>query len=330
MDPVTHVLASYALARAAFPRASRATLAGAALAGTAADLDQLSAYAGPSAFLASYRAVTHSVATAIVLAVILALAAVLRKQNTDPIKTILPLFSMASLLHLAMDLCQNESVELLWPLRSQRVSLDYVAHLDLWILLMLLAGALLPLLLGLVTEEIGAKSKAPRGRLGAALALLAVCAYMGARFVLHGNAVALLDSRTYRGELPRKVAAFAESDTPFHWHGIVETERALRDIDIDLARNSSFSPDSSVVAYKPETSPVLEAARNTEAARRFLQATRFPKASIEKTDTGFRIELRDFSLRRGAHSEKQVIAAIETDANGKVISQEIDWDSLSK
>jgi membrane-bound metal-dependent hydrolase YbcI (DUF457 family) len=331
MDPVTHGLASYALTRAIFPRASRATLAGAVLAGTVADLDQLSAYAGPSVFLACYRTFTHSVAAAVVLAVILALAlAVLRKQNTDPIKTILPLFLMASLLHLAMDLCQNETVELLWPFRSQRVSLGLVAHLDLWILLTLLAGALLPLLLGLVTEEIGAKSKSPRGRVGAFLALLAVCAYIGARFVLHGNAVALLDSRIYRGELPRKVAAFAESDTPFHWHGIVETERALRDIDVDLSHASSFNPDSSVVAYKPETSPALQAAQNTQAARRFLQAARFPKASVETTNVGFRIELRDFSQRRDARSEKQVIAVIETDPNGNVLSQELDWDSLLK
>jgi membrane-bound metal-dependent hydrolase YbcI (DUF457 family) len=331
MDPVTHGLASYALARATFPRASRATLAGAVLAGTAADLDQLSAYAGPSAFLAWYRTFTHSVVAALVLAVIFTLAvALLRKQNTDPIKTILPLFLMASFLHLAMDLCQNESVELLWPFRSQKFSLDSVAHLDLWILLMLLAGALLPLLLGLVTEEIGAKSKSPRGRIGAAVTLLAVCAYIGARFVLHGNAVALLDSRTYRGELPRKVAAFAESDTPFHWHGIVETERALRDIEVDLARASSFTPDSSVVAYKPETSPALEAARNTEAARRFLQTARFPKASVETTNEGLRIELRDFSQRRDARSEKQVIAIIETGPNGNVLSQDLAWDPLSK
>jgi inner membrane protein len=331
MDPITHGLASYALARAAFPRVSRATLAGAVLAGTAADLDGLSTYVDPSAFLAWHRTFTHSIAAALVLAVIVALAAaLLRKQNTDPIKTILPLFLMASLLHLALDVCQNEPVELLWPFRSQRVSLDSVAHLDLWILLTLLAGALLPLLLGLVTEEIGAKSKSPRGRIGAAVGLLAVWAYIGARFVLHGNAVALLDSRIYRGELPRKVAALAEADTPFHWHGIVETERALHDIEVDLARASSFNPDSSVVAYKPETSPALEAARNTEAARRFLQAARFPKASVETTTAGSRIELRDFSQRRDAHSEKQVIAIIETDQNGNVLSQDLAWDLLSK
>ena len=45
MDPVTHGLASYALARAAFPRASRTTLVAVVLAGTVADLDRLTATA---------------------------------------------------------------------------------------------------------------------------------------------------------------------------------------------------------------------------------------------------------------------------------------------
>jgi membrane-bound metal-dependent hydrolase YbcI (DUF457 family) len=331
MDPLTHGLASYALARATFPRASQVTIAGAVIAGLAVDLDQLSSYSGPSAFLTWHRTFTHSIATAIILAALLALALVLTgKQKKDSIKTILPLFLMASLLHLAMDSCQNESVELLWPFRSQRYSLDSVAHLDLWILLMLLAGALLPLLLGLVTEEIGAKSKSPRGRIGAALALAVVCVYIGGRFVLHGNAVAMMESRTYRGELPRKVAAFAEADTPLHWHGIVETERALHAIDLDLARGSAFNPDSSVVSYKPEPSPPLEAARNTEVARRFLQAARFPKASIEKTNNGFRVQIRDFPHQRDAHSELRVILVIEMDPSGSVLSQELIWDPLSK
>jgi len=75
-------------------------------------------------------------------------------------------------LHLAMDLTQNESVRLLWPFRSQHYSAEWVAHFDLWILLILLAGVLLPQLLALVTEEIGAKSESPRGRLGAIIALV--------------------------------------------------------------------------------------------------------------------------------------------------------------
>jgi membrane-bound metal-dependent hydrolase YbcI (DUF457 family) len=329
MDAFTHGLASYCVTRAAFPRASRATMVGAILAGSAANIDQLSATVGPSAYLAWYRTATHSILGTLVIAIVFSMAAAFatrRKSNPDKLRTILLAVLAACALHVAMDLTQNEGVQLLWPFRAQRYSADWVAHFDLWILLSLLAGALLPQLLALVTEEIGAKSKAPRGRFGAIIALLAVFLYIGARFILHGNAVAMMEARTYRGELPRRVAAFAESDSPFHWHGIVETERALHDLDLNLASGSSFNPDAAVASYKPESSAPLDSARSTESVRRFLQAAKFPKASVEKTNTGYRVQIRDLAEARDARSGARVIAIVETDPNAKVLSDELVWD----
>src|SRR5260370_32085396 len=117
-----------------------------------------------------------------------------------------------------MDLWQSTGVDLLWPFSARRFALDWLPHLDLWFLGILLAGILRPMLSRLVTEEIGAKSKGPRGKVGASLALAAMILYIVLRFVLHGNALAALEARTYRGESPRKVAAFAESGSPFRWH----------------------------------------------------------------------------------------------------------------
>lgn len=329
MDVLTHGLASYSITRAMFPRASRATLLVAILAGAAADLDQLSAYVGPSAFLAWHRTASHSIlGTLVIVAAFLAVALLISRNqpNADAIRTVFLALLAACSLHVAMDLTQNESVQLLWPFRPQRYSADWVAHFDLWILLLFLAGALLPQLLALVTEEIGAKSKAPRGRVGAILALLAVFIYIGARFILHGNAVAMMEARTYRGELPRRVAALAESDSPFHWRGLVETERAFRDLDLNLASGSAFNPDAAVVHYKPESSVPLDTARTTESVRRFLEAAKFPKAAVEKTDAGYRIQLRDLAQQREARSGPRVIAIVETDANAKILSDELAWD----
>jgi hypothetical protein len=144
----------------------------------------------------------------------------------------------------------------------------------LWILLILLAGVLLPLLLSLITEEIGARSKAPRGRIGGILALAGVFVYVGARFILHKDAIGVIEARTYRGESPRKVAALAQPDSPFRWRGVVDTERALHDIEVNVAPGAPFNPDAAVASYKPENSPPLDAARNTQAARRFLESAR--------------------------------------------------------
>jgi hypothetical protein len=229
-----------------------------------------------------------------------------------------------------MDVCQSAGVELFWPFSTRRFALDWVAPLDLWIFGILLAGILLPALSGLVTEEIGAKSKGPRGKVGASLALVTMILYVVLRFVLHGNALAALESHTYRGESPRKAAAFPESGSPFRWHGIVETERALHDVEIEVGPTASFDPDSAVTSYKPEPSPALDAARDSAVARRFLQAARFPKATVEKTPEGFHIILRALPYSRGVTSGLRVHALIETDPSGKILSQELVWDPISQ
>jgi membrane-bound metal-dependent hydrolase YbcI (DUF457 family) len=328
MDPLTHGLASYSITRAAFPRASRATLIAAILAGMAADLDELSAYIGPGAFLEWHRAALHSVTgTVAIVVVFLAATWILNRRfaKADPVSTVFLALLATCSLHVVMDLTQNERVQLLWPFRAQRYSADWVAHFDLWILLVLLAGALLPQLLALVTEEIGARSRGPRGHIGAIIGLAVVLVYAGGRFILHGNAVAMMEARTYRGELPHHVAAFAESDSPWRWRGLVETERAFHELELSLGGGSSFSPDAAVILYKPESSAPLEAAGRTDTVRRFLQSAKFPRATVEKTNAGYRVELRDLSQSQESQGGRSVIAEVETDARGKTLDDELAW-----
>jgi membrane-bound metal-dependent hydrolase YbcI (DUF457 family) len=333
MDPLTHALASCVLKRAAFPRALRSTTIAMLIAGTIADIDVLSKFAGPSAFLTFYRTYCHSLLAALLFSLLITLPFLLTKRvATENPTSPLPIFGAtlsAAVLHVLMDLCQSTGVELFWPFSERRLNLDWLPHLDLWILGILLAGILLPMLSRLVSEEIGAKSKGPRGKLGASLALAAMILYIVLRYVFHGNAATALESRTYRGESPRKVAAFAESGSPFRWHGIVETESALHDVEVELGPAASFDPDAAITSYKPEPSPALDAARDTAVARRFLQVARFPKATVERTPDGFHITLRSFPYSRDAGSSLRVHAQIDTDSSGKIRSQELAWDSGS-
>jgi membrane-bound metal-dependent hydrolase YbcI (DUF457 family) len=294
----------------------------------------LSKIAGPSAFLAFYRTYFHSVLAAVLLSLVVTLLLYFprrpQSENSPPPPAAFAAALAAYTLHLLMDLCQSAGVELLWPFSPRRFALDWLPHLDLWILGILLAGILLPSLSRLITEEIGAKSKGPRGRVGASLALAAMILYVVLRFVLHGNALAALESRSYRGESPRKTAAFPESGSPFRWLGIVETVSALHEVEVDVGPGASFNPDAALTSYKPEPSPALDAARDTAVARRFLQIARFPKATIEKTPTGFHVLLRAFPYMRDASSGWRVEAVIDTDPSGKVVSQEIAWDPMSR
>jgi inner membrane protein len=334
MDLLTHALASYTLKRAAFPRVPRSTTFAMLLTGTLADLDIVSIWIGPSAFLTWRRTYTHSLLFALLLTLLITLSFFLQyrrsPENKLPPLTIFKPALAAALLHLLMDTCQSAGVELLWPFSTRRFALDWVAHLDLWILAVLLAGIFLPMLSGLVTDEIGAKSKGPRGRVGAFLALATMILYLAVRFAMHYSAITALESRTYHGEQPRRVAAFPESGSPFRWHGIVETESALHDVEVDVGPGASFDAESASTTYKPESSPALDAARRTAVVQRFLQFARFPKASVEKTPEGFHIMLRDFPFARDAKSGRSVEALIDTDATGKILSQELAWDPSSK
>lgn len=334
MDPITHGLASYVLKRAAFPRLARSATLAMVIAGTIADLDGQSARFGPSAFLTFYRTYFHSLLAAVLFSLLVTLPFLLLKppsaeKHSSPRLIFLATMS-ASILHLFMDLCQSAGVELLWPFSSRRFAFDWVAHLDLWVLGILLAGVLLPTLSGLVTDEIGAKSKGPKGRIGASVALATMLLYFGARAILHSNAMAAAQSRSYRGESPRRVAAFAESGSPFRWNGIIETESALHEVEVEVGPSAKFDPDSARASYKPEPSPALDAARNTAVAHRFLQGARFPKASVERTPDGFQITLRDFPYTHDVRSGLRVQATIDTDSAGKVLSQQLTWNPLSR
>lgn len=329
MDPFTHALASYSIQRAAFPRLSRGATIAIVLAGAVADVDLLSIYFGPSAYLAFNRTYFHSIVAALAFTVLATLPFLLLKpqgpENKIPHPAIFSAALVTSLCHLVLDTCQTDGVELLWPFYPRRFVMDWLPPLDLWVLGILLAGILLPLLSGLVTEEIGARRKGPRGRLGATLALAALILYLLVRSVFHGDAVASLQSRIYRGELPNRVAAFAESSSAFRWHGVVETERALHDVEVPVGPGADFDPRSAITSYKPEPSPVLNAARNSAAAQRFLQVARFPKATVEQTSAGFHVILRAFPYSRDSGSSLRVQALIDTDPSGKILAEELAW-----
>ena len=93
MDPFTHALASYTLKRAAFPRVPRFTTTAMLVAGTISDLDLLSAYFGPSAFLTFYRTYCHSLLAALLFSLLVTLPFLLRRRGPTEIQTSpLPVF----------------------------------------------------------------------------------------------------------------------------------------------------------------------------------------------------------------------------------------------
>ncbi len=329
MDVFTHALASLALARAVLPRAPRASWAVILVAGTIADVDGLSAIFGPSAYLTWHHTYTHSLVASLVGVAVLTVVYVLLTRRAAslrvPAAALFAVALLAAWLHLAMDACQSEGVALFWPFSSRQFAADWLANVDPWIIAVLLAAILLPELLRLVSDEIGAKDKSPRGRLGAIIGFVFVIFYVGARATFHSNALAAMQARSYQNESPRRAAAFPESASLFTWHGIVETDSALHELTVSAAPGASFDAENGVTLFKPESSPILDSARDSDAAKKFLSVAQFPKATVEKTSDGYKVELRDLRYAAEGETRREIAALVKIDANGKVADDALVW-----
>src|SRR5256886_6509196 len=259
MDPLTHGLASLALKRGFFPKVPRPVLISMIFAGVLTDVDFLSELLGPSAFLPWSGGPLHSIVGAIAIGFLVSILIRTYAKSRGLILSgvlwwLAPI--CAALLHVAMDTLLSSGVALLWPISTKRIALDWAPGFDLWILILLVIGIFLPELFRLVSDEIGAKSKNPRGQGGAAVTIVLIAAYFVLRGILHGGAAMTMLERSYAGESPRRAEAFPDSISPFLWHGIIETESALHLVPVPTSRLSNFDPESTVHIHKPEPSPI--------------------------------------------------------------------------
>jgi membrane-bound metal-dependent hydrolase YbcI (DUF457 family) len=327
VEPVTHALTAVVLARGGLNRATRWGTPLVLLAGLAPDLDWFSRWAGPYAFLEYHRAVTHSLAGAAALAALLAGAwwRLGRGHPTAPVRfgRAFGVAACGVASHLALDILNSDGMRPFWPFGERRYAFDLLPRVDPWILFLLALGLLLPALLRLVTEEIGARPERRGPQRGAVTALVLLAALLGARFFLHERALETLNSRMYRGEIPLSVAALPTAASPFVWDGVVETEGSLDQVEVRLTPGSYFDPDRARPHFKPEPSPLLDAARETRAAQAFLRGARFPRASVERVTEGMRVELRDLRDADWMARRRAVVVTIEFNRDNEIVREEL-------
>lgn len=297
------------------------------VAGTLADADWCSYLGGPEMFLRGRGTATHSIVGAAAIAILV--AAVFAKwkgrgrQAPPPFSRALAVAFAASGAHVLLDLGTSDGVKLFWPFRGDWFAADLLATVDPWILAILLAGVLLPALFGLVGEEIGARKKGLQGQVGAAIALGVVALYAGGRALLHEQAIGALEARTYRGETPLNLAAFPEGASPLEWNAVVETESGLHELRVSRLSENSVDPESARTSFKPEASAALEHARASRVAQEFLRVARFPKARVERTSEGFRVELRDLRFRATGGKRDSLMAVVELNPQAQVVREEL-------
>jgi inner membrane protein len=306
--------------------------------GLASDLDYLSHLGGASAFMRFHRTALHSVAGSALMSCVVAGAFCIldRKfpqQKTVRVrkKTFPPLAFGAAFAvcavgaagHVLLDLASGVGVQLLWPFRVHWSAWNLVSDLDLWILILLAVGLLLPLLFGLVNEEVGAREKGPGGSRGAVITLLLLAAYLGERVNLHSRAIDLLLSREYRGRVPLSAGAFPESSGPFRWRGVAVTDDTIEVLEVPLGPGDEFDSDRSLTQYKANDSSALDAGEATPAAEKFLAYAEFPLATVDRRETGYRLEIHDLRFEQDDTEPANVFVRVDLDSGLQVKREQI-------
>jgi membrane-bound metal-dependent hydrolase YbcI (DUF457 family) len=307
--------------------------------GLAPDLDYASYFGGPAAFIEFHRTVLHSLAGSAAMAC--AIAAAFRvldrkipQRKLSRRKTFAPLgFGVALAVcaigaagHGLLDVASGAGVQLLWPFRTHWSSLDLTTDLDPWILFLLIAGLLFPLLLKLVSEEVGERKKGSGG-VGAVVVLLLLALYFGERARLHGEAIDLLVSREYHGRVALSASAFPESSAPFRWRGVVVTDNTIEEMPVRLGPGEEFDSNNSETYYKPEDSPALEIGQKTASAMKFLTYASVPLASVHRREAGYRFEVHDLRFAPDDYEPANVFVRVDFDSSLQISNQEFDFAS---
>jgi inner membrane protein len=330
MEPVTHALTSIALGRAGLNKITRAATPMLLVSGLIADVDWITRLGGAATFLRGHRTITHSVTgTVAIIAAVAAVSWLIGRQYPKFAVGISPALAICAVgagAHLLLDLLNGYGVKLLWPFSSKWFAWDLADSVDSWILFFLLAGLLIPELFHLVLEEIGSKPKRHGRQRGAIIGLVFVAMVIAGRAFAHQRAIALLDSRDYRGQTPLVVAAFPRPSNPLLWSGDVETDNAVINLEVPLGPGREFDPDLADVHFKPESSVTLRNAVSSPAAIEFLNFARFPLASIQPAGDGFQVRLRDMRFATEIPGRRGVIAVIDLNAQSLVIKEHLEFD----
>jgi len=322
------------MGRAGLNRKTALATATLTLGAEAADLDVLSRFGGSAFGLNHHRGFTHSfLGVPIVAAAVVGFIYLLwrlrgrktRNPNLPPRWGLLFAFAcLAGLSHVLLDFTNNYGVRPFWPFSERWYSWDIVFIVEPVLLVVLTLSLILPALFSLINEEIGArKDAAPRGRLAATLALLAVFAYWGLRDYEHRRAVAALQARSYQGADAIRVSAYPYMINPFRWYGVVETPAFFATMDVDSLNFDSMSPEVDPEAqvqihYKPEETPVTLAAKKTYLGRVYLSWAQYPiteteqlqNDTVENARAAYLVRFRDLRYEYPGRTARATLGAV--------------------
>ncbi len=333
MEPITHFLTGACLGRSGFNRKTALATATMTLAAEAPDLDVTGQFGGPAFGFEHHRGFTHSFLGGLLVAglVVGFMYLVWRvrggRENKHGLRPrwwlLYGLAYLACLSHILLDFTNNYGVRPFWPLSEKWYSWDIVFIVEPVLLILLLGGLLLPGLFSLVSEEIGSRTKGPKGRGSAIAALIGVCLTWGIRDYEHRRAVNALDARLYQGTQALRVSAFPTILNPFQWYGVVETESFFATMPVDSGIPDVDPQGQMQIRQKPEETTVTLAAKTSYLGRIYLDWALYPIVETDRRETGGDIvrfkDLRfEYPGRRGRNP---LAAGVELNSNLQVVRE---------
>ncbi|MGA8868034.1 MAG: metal-dependent hydrolase [Candidatus Sulfotelmatobacter sp.] len=351
MEPITHFLTGACMGRAGLNRKTVLATLTLTLAAEAPDLDVLASFHGRAFGFAHHRGFTHSLLgilldAAVVVSFVYLIWRLRKRRTKDP--TLPPRWGLlffyawlAGLSHILLDFTNNYGVRPFWPFSEKWYSWDIVFIWEPVMWALLLFGLLAPSLFSLIDREIGVRARGPRGRIGAALALLGIVLMWGVRDFEHRRAVAALESRTYEGADPLRVSAYPTLVSPFQWYGVVETSNFFALAPVDSLGPEVDPRGQLEIRYKPEETPIALAAKKSYWGRVFLDWAQYPiteTETLESPQEGYIVHLGDlrymqmpglFERLRGRRVERgnrpsPLGAAVQLDRNLHVVGDVLD------
>lgn len=305
------------MSRAGLNRKSALATLTMVLAAEAADLDVLWALKGPIAALQHHRGITHTFFGAPFVAAATLGFIWLLFQWQGPsgrpriLRSKLPvrwgylywLALIAALSHILLDYTTAYGIRMFAPFNWRWYSWDIVFIVEPIILLALLTGLVLPSLFGLINQEIGARSKGPRGRAGAIFALVCLVLIWGVRDYQHRRALNAMGALLYQGAVPVKMGAYPYWVNPFRWHGVVETENFFQTVPVNSMTPEVDEQAEAHTYFKPEATPATQAAKASYFGRVYLDWAVFPLTQTEQLQGAFRGYLVRFQDLRFEYPE---------------------------
>lgn len=177
---------------------------------------------------------------------------------------------VAALSHLLLDWTNNYGLRPFFPFnpRWYAGSFVFIAEPVLWALLV--TALAIPGVLGLADREIGARPKPFRGQGWAIFALAGMVVLWCWRWGEHAQGLAMIENTQVASEPVKRVALEPYPVNPYRWHAILETADFYQTAEVNTWTGTIDSDPERDLVYKPAVTPAVEAAKQTELGRVYL------------------------------------------------------------